>query len=132
MHYARYEPVPRNPTTGYPIVSEALSHKCILRVRILTPILAADISLHNVGTRKFFDEIAKSPHVKYSRFAAPVRDRPSPRDRRDEVAYFLLPDRFSDGNGNSRPFSIPAIAAAFGPADFQWDFWAQPGSDRYQ
>jgi hypothetical protein len=76
VHYARYEPVPRNPATGYPIVSEALSHKCILRVRISAPILTADISLHNVGTRKFFDEIAKSPDVKYALRLAKQLDRP--------------------------------------------------------
>ncbi len=57
---------------------------------------------------------------------------PSPRDWRDEIIYFLLPDRFSDGNENGRPLVDPANRGAFRPASFRWDLWAQSGSDRYQ
>jgi len=57
---------------------------------------------------------------------------PSPGDWRDEVIYFLLPDRFSDGKENTRPLVDPNNRTAFRPAGFRWDSWAQSGSDRYQ
>jgi glycosidase len=57
---------------------------------------------------------------------------PSPGDWRDEIIYFLLPDRFSDGNEDTRPLLDPNNRAAFRPAAFRWDSWSQSGSDRYQ
>jgi glycosidase len=56
----------------------------------------------------------------------------SPADWRDEVIYFLLPDRFSDGKESTRPLVDPNNRAAFRPAGFRWDTWAQSGSNRYQ
>jgi glycosidase len=56
----------------------------------------------------------------------------SPRDWRDEVIYFLLPDRFSDGQEKTRPLLDPNKRDAFRPAGFRWDSWSQSGSDRYQ
>jgi hypothetical protein len=63
----------------------------------------------------------------------------SPSDWRDEVIYFLLPDRFSDGQENTRPLLNPNKRDAFRPAgirwdawsQFRWDAWSQSGSDRY-
>ena len=40
---------------------------------------------------------------------------PSPADWRDEVLYFLLPDRFSDGQEANRPLLDPANLAAARP-----------------
>ncbi len=57
---------------------------------------------------------------------------PSPSDWRDEVIYFLLPDRFSDGKESTRPLLDPNNRLAFRPADFRWDSWSQSGSGRYQ
>src|SRR5690242_14227602 len=57
---------------------------------------------------------------------------PSPSDWRDEVIYFLLPDRFSDGNENTRPMVDPANRAAARPQGFRWDNWADAGGSRFQ
>jgi glycosidase len=57
---------------------------------------------------------------------------PSPADWRDQIVYFFLPDRFSDGNEAGRPLVDPANQAASRPAGFRFDQWAQGGSDRYQ
>lgn len=57
---------------------------------------------------------------------------PSPADWRDEVIYFLLPDRFSDGQEAGRPLLDPVRQADFRPAGFRWDGWAESGGDRYQ
>jgi hypothetical protein len=43
---------------------------------------------------------------------------PSPADWRDEVIYFLLPDRFSDGGESDRPLVNPKDRGAKGPLDF--------------
>ena len=72
----------------------------------------------------------------------PVRDQyhPSPSDWRDEVFYFLLPDRFSNGQERperlldcdlSTPAGIKRIRLLRGP-DWRWDRWQQSGQDRFQ
>jgi glycosidase len=69
----------------------------------------------------------------------PRRERyyPSPADWRDEVLYFLLPDRFSDGREQSRPMLDRNNVAAARPAlpngeAWRWDRWAQSGAERWQ
>src|SRR4029450_3920024 len=65
---------------------------------------------------------------------------PSPQDWRDEVLYFLLPDRFSDGQENTRPrldrarlgAQRAAYAAANGLPEWRWDTWRQSGEGRFQ
>src|SRR5438105_63077 len=62
---------------------------------------------------------------------------PSPGDWRDEVLYFLLPDRFSDGREDERPLLNRGDRAAARPAPagvpgWRWDLWAQSGGDRWQ
>jgi len=57
---------------------------------------------------------------------------PSPQDWRDEVIYFLLPDRFSDGNEAQRPLLDRSNLAGARPPDFSFDRWAQSGRDRFQ
>ena len=57
---------------------------------------------------------------------------PSPADWRDEVLYFLLPDRFSDGGEASRPRLDRANLPAARPASFRFDRWAQGGGERWQ
>ena len=73
----------------------------------------------------------------------PVRDgprHPSPHDWRDEILYFLLPDRFSDGREGSRtplPADLStaagrsAIATLRGPG-WNWQQWCISGSSRFQ
>ena len=57
---------------------------------------------------------------------------PSPSDWRDEIIYFLLPDRFSDGQEAGRPLLDRTDRSAHRPAYFRWDAWAEGGSGRYQ
>src|SRR5581483_9174798 len=61
-----------------------------------------------------------------------LRYHPSPADWRDEIIYFLLPDRFSDGREDTRPLLDPRNRQAFRPAGFRWDAWAQSGGSRWQ
>ena len=57
---------------------------------------------------------------------------PSPADWRDEVIYFLLPDRFSDGKDATRPTLDPAKRSDFRPATFSFEGWSESGGDRFQ
>jgi glycosidase len=57
---------------------------------------------------------------------------PSPADWRDEVIYFLLPDRFSDGGEAARPLVDPKNPKANRPATLKWDEWANSGGGRFQ
>jgi glycosidase len=61
----------------------------------------------------------------------------SPVDWRDEVLYFLLVDRFSDGQEAGRPpLDRGNLAAARadlpGGQPWRWDRWAQSGAERWQ
>ena len=64
----------------------------------------------------------------------PRRERyfPSPHDWRDEIIYFLLPDRFSDGREATRPMVDASSAAASRDAGFRFDRWAESGRERFQ
>lgn len=61
---------------------------------------------------------------------------PSPGDWRDEVLYFLLVDRFSDGQEGSRPLVDRGKRSAARPAvagePWRWDRWAESGAQRWQ
>jgi glycosidase len=62
---------------------------------------------------------------------------PSPVDWRDEVLYFLLVDRFSDGREDSRPLldRTNLDAARHGLPNgepWRWDNWAKSGQQRWQ
>jgi glycosidase len=66
-----------------------------------------------------------------------ARYHPSPADWRDETLYFLLPDRFSDGNEHMRSLLNRRNLAAARPAlpngeAWRWDRWAQSGAERWQ
>jgi len=61
-----------------------------------------------------------------------VAYHPSPSDWRDQVIYFLLPDRFSDGQEGTRPALDVAQRDRFRPAGWRWDQWASSGGARYQ
>ncbi|MBD2165559.1 hypothetical protein H6G04_14265 [Calothrix membranacea FACHB-236] len=56
---------------------------------------------------------------------------PSPIDWRDEVLYFLLPDRFSDGNEASRSLltrdEIRDLRRASSRPNWNWKAWADSG-----
>ncbi len=57
---------------------------------------------------------------------------PSPADWRDEVIYFLLPDRFSDGLESTRDPVDRNNPHNNRPPGFRWDKWAEGGGGRYQ
>lgn len=57
---------------------------------------------------------------------------PSPGDWRDEVLYFLLVDRFSDGRETERPLLDRQNCWAARPAGWRWDHWAESGGERWQ
>lgn len=61
----------------------------------------------------------------------------SPVDWRDEILYFLLVDRFSDGQEHTRPLLDRENPAAARPPlpngeTWRWDRWAESGADRWQ
>ena len=83
----------------------------------------------------FKDEILNAPRPRSVRnVQLPRRETyfPSPADWRDEVLYFLLPDRFSDGQEAGRPIVDGSNPAAARPSDFRLDRWAESGSERWQ
>ena len=57
---------------------------------------------------------------------------PSPPDWRDELLYFLLVDRFSDGGEAERPMVDRARPADARTPDWRWDRWAESGAHRWQ
>jgi glycosidase len=62
---------------------------------------------------------------------------PSPADWRNEVLYFLLVDRFSDGRENTRPLLDRGNRWAARPSGadgsaWRWDRWAESGAHRWQ
>jgi glycosidase len=62
---------------------------------------------------------------------------PSPENWQDEVVYFLLVDRFSDGAESTRPLLDRAKLTDARPKQangepWRWDSWATSVSDRYQ
>ncbi|WP_416669819.1 alpha-amylase family glycosyl hydrolase [Egbenema bharatensis] len=72
-------------------------------------------------------------------FDLPRRERyfPSSTDWRNEVLYFLLPDRFSDGQENQRPLLNRQQLNQFRPnlpngEAWRFDKWAKSGGDRWQ
>lgn len=61
----------------------------------------------------------------------------SPVDWRDEILYFLLVDRFSDGQEHTRPLldrdNLSAARPSLPNGDaWRWDRWAESGADRWQ
>src|SRR3954453_4637531 len=57
---------------------------------------------------------------------------PSPFDWRDEVLYFLLPDRFSDGKEGPRSLlsraEIQSLRKTDSPSDMNWLTWRESGN----
>jgi glycosidase len=57
---------------------------------------------------------------------------PSPVDWRNEVLYFLLVDRFSDGGEDGRKLLDRGNIARARGANWQWQKWAKSGKERWQ
>jgi len=70
-HYARgNKNVPRSGNTGFPHVDETLGSKCIVRIRLMSSVLAADVSTHNPGSAAFLEAIERSADVQAALRAA--------------------------------------------------------------
>ena len=80
------------------------------------------------------DQLASARPSAIRDVALPRREQyfPSPADWRDEIIYFLLPDRFSDARESARPMLDPGNRLPHRPAGFRWDEWAQSGGERWQ
>lgn len=61
-----------------------------------------------------------------------INYHPSPVDWRNEILYFLLVDRFSDGGEANRPLLDRANAAATRGPDWSWQAWFESGANRFQ
>src|SRR5512136_3003359 len=57
---------------------------------------------------------------------------PSPVDWRDEILYFLLVDRFSDGQEQTRPLLDRQKLGNARSQSWRWDQWADSGGNRWQ
>jgi glycosidase len=57
---------------------------------------------------------------------------PSPADWRNETLYFLLVDRFSDGQEGGRPLLDRTNLAGARPPNWRWDLWSRSGGERWQ
>jgi len=56
----------------------------------------------------------------------------SPVDWRDEILYFLLVDRFSDGREQTRPLLDRQNLGSARSQSWRWDQWADSGANRWQ
>jgi glycosidase len=76
---------------------------------------------HMQGVRTLLDR-ARRERVSY--FSSPI-------DWRDEILYFLLPDRFSDGREDARPLltraEIQNLRQTSSRPDLNWQDWAKSG-----
>ena len=67
--YKAYDPsaspvyLPRNPATGMPRIDMALSRRCIVQIRLLSSVLAMDLSQHNKARAQFLARIGASGEV---------------------------------------------------------------------
>ena len=84
-------------------------------------------------------DLARNAAHTLAELSLPRRERyhPSPADWRDEILYFLLPDRFSDGGEEARPMLDRREVTAARPAlpsgePWRWDRWAASGAERWQ
>ena len=77
---------------------------------------------HTITEVRTLLSVAKNSGIKY---------RESPKDWRDEILYFMLPDRFSDGKEATRPLltrsEIINLRQAIDRPGWRWDQWAQSG-----
>lgn len=71
--------------------------------------------------------------VRNQTLAKPANAFPSPADNwQREVIYFLLPDRFSDGQESSRRFLDRSKKVAARGPNARWNQWATSGAGRWQ
>lgn len=89
---------------------------------------------------KFIDEtLSKKRPDRIRDVKLPRREAyyPSPVDWREEILYFLLPDRFSDGLEATRPLldrsKLKDARKPMNPEEtWRWDLWVKSGGERWQ
>ena len=62
LHYGRPE-IPGGAVTGAQRIDRSLASKCIVKIRLMGCMLAADLSPHNPGAQKFVEDLGKAPSV---------------------------------------------------------------------
>jgi len=83
-HYARANThIPRSGQTGFPKVDATLRGMCIVRIRLMSSVLAADISAHNPGSGAFLDALGQSPTVQAALRASGRGGQPFAREISD-------------------------------------------------
>lgn len=63
MHYARRNDVHRTKPAGVRFADAALGDKCILKIRLMSPVLCVDLSPHNPGHVEFLNKLLNMPGV---------------------------------------------------------------------
>src|SRR3989304_2087591 len=98
-----------------------------IRIRFQGSDMPSEFATHLLGTAV--------PRSVFADVQLPRRQHfhPSPADWRDEVLYFLLVDRFSDGGEANRPLIDRRNRASARPAGhdgqpWRWDRWAESGA----
>jgi hypothetical protein len=77
LHYARSQSlIPRDRKTGFPRSDATLSRKCIVKIRMMSSVLAADLSPHNMDARRFVEDIGGAPGVQSAFRISKAAQRP--------------------------------------------------------
>lgn len=90
VHYARRPPevvrsgvagaplppreVRRDPASGFPLIQDTLQPKFIAEIRLMSSVLAADLSPHNPGARQFVEAIGSTDEFQASLNTAVARE----------------------------------------------------------
>ncbi len=79
-------------------------------------------------------QLAGTTHNSLSELSLPRRTQytPSPVSWQNEVIYFLMVDRFSDGNENSDRLLDRSNIPQLRERDWKWNEWAYSGAHRWQ
>ncbi len=101
MHYAQSAWAARPDTSGTALpLSASLNQKCVIKIRLLGPCLAAEISPHNPGQQAFLNRIWQAPAVR--------RELPTAKN------WISAQDAISDGQDCSVARGIGLALASYG------------------
>jgi hypothetical protein len=77
VHYARGDKnIPRSGTTGFPLTQDTLQRKFIVRIQLMSSVLAADLSPNNPGARRLVQAIGNSDEFKRALRSPVARENP--------------------------------------------------------
>jgi hypothetical protein len=67
LYYARSDrSIPRSTATGAPDAGRTMAGKCIVQIRLMCSLLAADLSPHNRYARDFVESVGRAPDVQHA------------------------------------------------------------------